>query len=67
MKTSDKEICLHRVRTKEHPSGSELMLADFKQPPNGFGSAKSGELLTLYKTSAIYVKENHLSSSLMVG
>ena len=55
------------VKTKEHPSGSGLKLAAFRQLFNGHASTHIGELLALSKSSAIDVKENKLSFSLMVG
>ena len=53
--------------TKEHPSGSGLALAVFRQLFNGWDLTQIGELLALSKASAIGVKENKLYSSLMAS
>ena len=65
MKLLTKKV-LYIVDAKEHPLGSALMLAVYRQLFNGFHLAQIGGLRTLSKASVICVKENSLSS-LMVG
>ena len=54
-------------KTKGHHLRSRLILAIFIKLFNGFGLERIEDIFTLSKTSAICVKENNMSSSLMVG
>ena len=58
---------MYMVETNKHPSGSGLVLAVFRQFFNGHGSTQIGALLALSKVSATCVKQDKLSSSLLVG